>query len=63
MSIQYKSISDLSKMLKAKDISNEELIQETFKLIDGNKHLNTFVTLNKENSLKKQKILMIILLI
>ena len=55
MSIQYKSISDLSKMLKAKDISNEELIQETFKLIDGNKHLNTFVTLNKENSLKKAK--------
>ena len=42
-------------MLKAKEISNEELIQETFDLIESNSHLNAFVTLNKESALIKAK--------
>ena len=45
MSIQYKTINELSQMLKNKDISNKELIQETFNLIDANLNLNAFITL------------------
>ena len=53
MSIQFKTINELSHMLKNKDISNKELIEETFSLIDTNTHLNAFVTLNKDASLHK----------
>ena len=42
-------------MLKNKDISNKELIQETFNLIDANLNLNAFITLNKDASLLKAK--------
>ena len=55
MSIQYKTINELSEMLKNKDISNKELIQETFNLIDANLNLNAFITLNKDASLLKAK--------
>ena len=55
MSIRYKTINELSQMLKNKDISNKELIQETFKLIDANLNLNAFITLNKDASLLKAK--------
>ena len=55
MSIQYKTINELSQMLKNKDISNKELIQETFNLIDANLNLNAFITLNKDASLIKAK--------
>ena len=40
-------------MISQKEISNKEIVQEVFKLIDENKHLNAFITLNEENSLKK----------
>jgi aspartyl-tRNA(Asn)/glutamyl-tRNA(Gln) amidotransferase subunit A len=53
MSIQFKTIKDLSIMLKNKDISNKELVQDTYSLIKSNVHLNAFVTLNEEASLKK----------
>ena len=57
MSIRYKTIKELSEMLKNNDISHPELIQETFSLIEENKNLNSFVTLNKENAiLKAEKI-------
>src|SRR6056300_151204 len=55
MSIQYKTINELSQMLKNKDRSNKELIQETFNLIDANLNLNAFITLNKDASLQKAK--------
>ena len=55
MSIQYKTINELSQMLKNKDISNKELIRETFNLIDANLNLNAFITLNKDASLHKGK--------
>ena len=53
MSIQFKTIKDLSTMLKNKDISNKELVQDTYSLIKSNVHLNAFITLNEEASLKK----------
>lgn len=40
-------------MLHKKEISNKEMVEDTFTLIESNKHLNAFVTLNKEVSLKK----------
>ena len=40
-------------MISQKEISNKEIIQEVYKLIDENKHLNAFITLNEESSLKK----------
>ena len=43
-------------MLKTKEISNEELIKETFDLIENNSHLNAFITLNKESALNKAKV-------
>ena len=55
MSIQYKTIKELSFMLKSKQISNSELMGETFDLVDKYKDLNAFITLNKENALLKAK--------
>ncbi|MDA9094529.1 Asp-tRNA(Asn)/Glu-tRNA(Gln) amidotransferase subunit GatA [Gammaproteobacteria bacterium] len=55
MSIQYKTIKELSLMLKSKQISNSELMVETFDLVDKYKDLNAFITLNKENALLKAK--------
>ena len=53
MSIQYKSIKDLSNMLLNRDISHEELIKETFSLIESNIDLNAFITLNKDSAIEK----------
>ena len=53
MSIQFKTIKELKDMLQRKEISNKEMVEDTFTLIESNKHLNAFVTLNKEVSLKK----------
>ena len=40
-------------MISQKEISNKEIVQEVYKLINENSHLNAFVTLNEENSLKQ----------
>ena len=53
MTIKYKTIKDIKKMLSQKEISNKEVIQEVYKLIQENNHLNAFVTLNEEDSIKK----------
>ena len=53
MSIQFKTIKELSSMLRSKEVSNYELLQETFKLVKEYKNLNAFITLNEENALKK----------
>ncbi len=53
MSIQFKTIKELKSMLHNKEISNKEMVEDTFTLIESNKHLNAFVTLNKEVSLMK----------
>ena len=55
MSIQFKTIKELSSMLRSKEDSNYELLQETFKLVKSYKHLNAFITLNEENALKKAR--------
>ena len=44
MSIQYKTIKELSSMLKSNDISNKELVEETYSLVKSNTHLNAFIT-------------------
>jgi len=44
-------------MISQKEISNKEIVQEVYKLIDENKHLNAFITLNEESSLKKAEAL------
>ena len=44
-------------MLSQKEISNAEVIQEVYKLIKENNHLNAFVTLNEDNSIKKAEAL------
>jgi len=40
-------------MISQKEISNKEIVQEVYKLINENSYLNAFVTLNEENSIKK----------
>ena len=53
MTIKFKTIKEIKKMISQKEISNKEIEQEVYKLIDENIHLNAFVTLNEDNSLKK----------
>ena len=53
MTIKYKTIKEIKSMISQKVISNKEIVQEVFKLIEENKHLNAFITLNKENCIKK----------
>jgi len=57
VTIKYKTIKEIKSMISQKEISNKEIIQEVYKLIDENKHLNAFITLNEENSLKKAEAL------
>ena len=40
MSIQFKTIKELSSMLRSKEVSNYELLQETFELVKDYKNLN-----------------------
>jgi aspartyl-tRNA(Asn)/glutamyl-tRNA(Gln) amidotransferase subunit A len=42
-------------MLRSKEVSNYELLQETFELVKDYKNLNAFITLNEENALKKAR--------
>ena len=53
MTIKYKTIKEIKKMISQKEISNKEIVQEVYKLINENSHLNAFITLNEENSLKQ----------
>ena len=53
MSIQFKSIIELNKLLDSKSISVSEIIQESIQLAKKYSELNCFVTLNEDNSTKK----------
>ena len=53
MTIKYKTIKEIKKMISQKEISNKEIVQEVYKLAKENSHLNAFVTLNEDNSFKK----------
>ena len=57
MSIQFKTIRELRDMLDTKSISCEELANETHKLAEDLKELNCFVTMNKDASIEKSKII------
>ena len=57
MTIKYKTIKEIKSMISQNEISNMEIVQEVYKLIDENKHLNAFITLNEESSLKKAEAL------
>ena len=57
MSIQFKTIQELRDMLDTKAISCEELANETHKLAEDLKELNCFVTMNKDASIEKSKII------
>ncbi len=53
MTVKYKTIKEIKQMISQKEISNKEIIEEVYKLIDENSHLNAFITLNKDRSIKK----------
>ena len=53
MTIRYKTIKEIQNMISHKEISNKELVKEVYKLINENSHLNAFITLNEDSSLKK----------
>ena len=53
MTIKYKTIKEIKQMISQKEISNKEIVEEVYKLIDENSRLNAFVTLNKDSSIIK----------
>ena len=53
MTIKYKTIKEIKEMISSKEISNKEIVQEVYKLIKDNNHLNAFITLNEEISINK----------
>ena len=55
MTIKYKTIKEIKNMISQKEISNKEIVTEVYDLIKENEHLNAFITLNKEPSLKKSE--------
>lgn len=52
-----KSILELNKLLKLKEIRPIDLVNECFERIEENKELNAFITLNKEEALKEAQAL------
>ena len=60
MTIKYKTIKEIKKMISSKEISNREITLEAYKLIEENKNLNAFITLNKEDAIKKAEDLSLI---
>ena len=57
MTIKYKTIKEIKEMISLKQISNKEIVQEVYKLIKDNDHLNAFITLNEEKSIDKAEVL------
>tara|TARA_Y200000002_G_scaffold69086_2_gene53804 strand:- start:1509 stop:2960 length:1452 start_codon:yes stop_codon:yes gene_type:complete len=53
VTIKYKTIKEIKKMISQKEISYKEIIQDVYKLVKENANLNAFITLNEEKSLKK----------
>ena len=54
MSIRFKTLAELKRLLENKEISSCELINETFKNISSSK-TNSFITLDEEAALNKAK--------
>ena len=53
MTVKYKTIKEIKKMISQKEISYKEIIQDVYKLVKENANLNAFITLNEEKSIKK----------
>ena len=53
--MQFKTIKEINDGLVSKKFSVEELIKDTFALINENKVLNCFISLNEENALARAK--------
>lgn len=49
------SIKEINELLKKKEIKPLDLVEECFDRIEKDKHLNAFITLNKEEALKNAK--------
>ena len=54
MSIRFKTLAELKRLLENKEISSYELVNETFKNISSSK-TNSFITLDKEVALNKAR--------
>ena len=54
MSIRFKTLAELKRLLENKEISSYELVNETFKNISSSK-TNSFITLDEEAALNKAK--------
>ena len=50
-----KTIEEIHNALKTKEIKPIDLVEEAFERIEKNKDLNAYITLNKEEALKKAK--------
>jgi len=50
-----KSIKEINDLLKSKTIKPIDLVEEAFESIEKNKELNAYITLNKEEAIKKAK--------
>ena len=53
--MQFQTIKEINDGLVSKKFSVEELIKDTFALINENKELNCFISLNEENALARAK--------
>ena len=51
--MQFKTIKEINAGLVSKKFSAEEFIKDTFDLINKNKVLNCFISLNEENAIAK----------
>ena len=49
------SIKEINELLKNKKIKPLDLVLESFELIEKNKEYNAFITLNKEEAIKRAK--------
>ena len=49
------SIKEINELLKNKKIKPLDLVLESFELIENNKEYNAFITLNKEEAIKRAK--------
>ena len=50
-----KSIKEINELLKNKTIKPIDLVEEAFQNIENNRELNAYITLNKEEAIKKAK--------
>ena len=50
-----KTIEEIHNALKTKEIKPMDLVEEAFERIEENKELNAYITLNKEDAIKRAK--------